>query len=105
MSSIHINTWPQDCKQFKRRQFKITFANGWSVSAVYGTGLYSHDITGSQFTADFSDDCHASSVEVAIFDNNNTFVPFESSGDVKGWINADTLADIIAWTKSQPRKP
>lgn len=105
--SIHINTWPDGqsiSNNFKRRQVVLKFKNEWSISIVYGTGLYCSDVTGSQFPRNFDDALHAQTVEVAITDSYNRPVRFQSSEDeVKGWIGADELADIIQWVKTQPR--
>lgn len=100
---ININTWP-DTKNMKRRQMFVKFENKWSVSIVYGTGIYSSMTGGSAFTPDYPDDTHAETVEIAIYDPNDEMVPFASSNDsVKGYVKPDMMIDILAWVKNQPK--
>jgi hypothetical protein len=67
------------------------------VSIAYGKGSYSD----AKNRTETLDELH--SVEVAIFDPNGDFVPFQSTTDqVLGYVAPDRVADIIAWAKNLP---
>jgi len=85
----------------QRHSTVMQFQNGYRISIVYGAGLYSRDMDGFSFKGTFDKDkALASSVEIAIFNPNNEFIPFKDGQDVKGYVTPDELADIILWTRN-----
>lgn len=68
---------------------KFKFKNGWTLSMSKGTqmgvGTYSTDTT----------------VEVALFNPNDEMVPFLDGDTVKGYVDADTLVQIMYWAATQ----
>ena len=90
------DSWP-----FQRHSTVMKFSNGYSISIVYGSMIYSSDINGDKFQQHFIKNATlASTVEVAIFDPENQFVEFLDGQQVKGFVTPDELADIIVWVKN-----
>lgn len=80
----------------------IRFPNEFSLSVVYGHGLYSTDSKGNRFQKLNSSDEHATSVEIAIVDPNGDFLQFKDGETVKGFVNVTELLTIINWVSTQP---
>jgi hypothetical protein len=78
----------------------MKFSNGYSISIVYGHGLYSRDMAGDSFLKTFDHDASASCVEVAIFDPDMQFINFKDGQQVKPCVSPDELADIIVWVRN-----
>jgi hypothetical protein len=81
------------------KNFVFQFSNGYSVSIAYGEGSYSDAKNRTENLDELN------SVEVAVFDPNGDFVPFQSTTDqVLGYVTPDMVADILAWTKNLPEE-
>lgn len=84
--------------QANKEHFQLTFENGYTISIINGFGSHSENhfnrnlLSISNFDSIDSKDC-----EIAII-YNNEFVTekfVECGDDVKGYVGADELADII----------
>jgi len=69
----------------KRANFSMQFANGYTVSLAMGDGIYSNGNMATGFT----------SVEVGVWDKNGDWVPLTENNDVRGWVTADGVLDIM----------
>jgi hypothetical protein len=81
---------------FWRASGLFTFANGWSVSAVYGTGMYCscREEKKPQESCD--------NVEIAILRPNGDLHEFASGETVRGHTTTDELAKIMVWVSERP---
>ena len=62
--------------------FQMKFENGWTISVQFGRGNYN--------------DKDNSTAEIAIWDGEGNWYDFPDDGQqVKGWVNADEVADWI----------
>jgi hypothetical protein len=83
--------------------FQVTFANGWKVSVMFGGGNYCQN----RFeNVDHREPIFQSDdAEVAVFtpdDEFSTDFPGCPEGDqVLGWINSETMLEIMNWTANQ----
>lgn len=68
-----------------RGNFSMKFANGYTVSLAMGDGIYSNGNMSTGFT----------SVEVGAWDKNGDWVPLAENNDVRGWVTADGVLDIM----------
>lgn len=96
-----------DHEQFFRRRIHLYLENGYGVSIVYGTGIYSRTLNGDRHgnmpPEASTTQPEATSVEVAVLKPNGDFVPFLGSGeDVRGWTDLDTVFKIVAWAAALP---
>lgn len=83
------------------RNFQMTFENGYRISIAFGKFAY---VTGAATTED-GYISSSNSAEVAVFDPDDNFIKFESSGeDICPHSSPDKIADIMYWAKSQPAK-
>jgi len=65
--------------------FQMKFENGWTISVQFGKGNYATIKDGVNISA-----------EIAIWDGEGNWYDFpEDSQQVKGWVNADGVADWI----------
>lgn len=89
--------------------FKITFENGYTISVVNGFGSYSENRFNTKLyekmnnnNIKFFNICQTKDCEVAILYNNEFCTDrfIETDSDVKGWITADELADLIIKIKN-----
>jgi hypothetical protein len=67
------------------------FKNGWTVSFTKKVGV----------GGGMSIHANETTAEVAVFDKNDQFVPFKDGEQVKGYVDADTLLEIMKWAASQ----
>jgi len=76
----------------------ITFKNGITVSVQWGYGDYCDNRYSGHF-GETPPESH--DAEVAVWDADNVWVtkdaPHSENDDVIGYLNADQVADIIAW--------
>ena len=89
--------------QTDKGHFWLTFENGYKISVFNGFGSYSENhfktevLCTPEFASVDSKDC-----EIAIIHDNifctSKFI--ETDDDVKGWVNADELADVIYKVKN-----
>ena len=89
--------------QTDKGHFWLTFENGYKISVFNGFGSYSENhfktevCRTPEFASVDSKDC-----EIAVIHNNifctSKFI--ETDDDVKGWVNADELADVIYKVKN-----
>lgn len=112
---IAFNVIPHDSHIPQKNTGFFTFKNRWAVSVIYGDRTHASPTErgrGNSWNLDRvpifefphsfdSEFVSASSVEVAIFDNFNNFVPFKDGNDVKGLVTPDELVDILCWVKNQ----
>jgi hypothetical protein len=91
----------------RNQGFQMTFANGYIVSVQFGDHHYCSMRNLNRKADDWKsgDDTHSSSdAEVAILDPDGQFVQFDSTSDfVKGHVDPDTVAKIIAWVVALPK--
>lgn len=89
-----------------RRRVRLFLTNGYSVSIVYGTGMYSHTLNGARhenLPPEASNaEPEASLVEVAVIHPNGKFVPFTDGEEVRGWTGLDIVFKIVAWAAALP---
>lgn len=102
-----ITIGADDHERFFRRRIHLYLENGYGVSIVYGTGIYSRTLNGDSHgnTPPETNTAQpeATSVEVAVLKPNGDFVPFIGSGeDVRGWTDLDTVFKIVAWAAALP---
>lgn len=72
----------------------MTFKNGFTISAQFGAGNYSSNRSiGFEAEVPLAD-----SVEIAIWDKNNTWFNF-GSDEVKGWVSTEDLPLWFTVTK------
>lgn len=76
-----------------KKGMQITFSNGYTISAVYGTVIYCSCQKGIKHTK--QEGCP--DVEVAILDPNGEFVPFADGQSVRGYTTPEKLAEIFHW--------
>lgn len=95
-------------EQFFKRSLRVFLHNGYTVSIVYGTGLYSHTLSGTrhgekpEVDASIVTEPEASSVEIAVLDSKGNFVGFTDGDTVRGYTDLKTVGDIIAWAAALP---
>ena len=95
-------------EQSFKRSLRVHLHNGYIVSIVYGTGLYSHTLSGTRHSekpedgARYNNEPEASSVEIAVLDPRGNFVGFAGGEDVRGFTDLKTVGDIIAWAAALP---
>lgn len=80
---------------------QIQFANGFMISIVAGTGIYSTMMNDVYHDGEFH------TVEVAIIDPSGRFfktAQWNPDDDVIGYVDADTLVDIMAYVKALPKE-
>ena len=79
---------------------QIKFANGFMISIVAGTGIYCTMVHDVHYDGEYE------TVEVAIIDPSGKFFKTAqwnlNDDDVIGYVDADTLVDIMAYVKSLP---
>lgn len=81
----------------------LTFENGYIISIFNGFGSYSENhfkqdlLRTPEFASVDSKDCEIAVIYKGIF-CTNTFI--ETNDSVKGWVNADELADVIYKVKN-----
>lgn len=103
-----ITITSDDHENFFKRSLRVFLENGYTVSVIYGTGVYSHTLSGTRHSANpdhdprFTNTPEASSVEIAVLDPKGEFVPFTDGNDVRGYTDIKTVGDIIAWAASLP---
>lgn len=82
--------------QTDKGHFWLTFENGYTISVFNGYGSYSENYLKKELSCT-SDSINSKNCEIAIIYNEifvtNNFI--ECTDSVKGYINADELADII----------
>lgn len=104
VKGITIST--DDHETFFKRRIHLFLANGYGVSVVYGTGIYSHTLNGERhgkLPPDVGNaKPEASSVEIAVIHPNGSFVPFTGGEEVRGWTDLDTVFKIVAWAAALP---
>ncbi len=78
--------------------FHMTFKNGWTVSVQFGEGSYceNRDLLHSEGKS--KNKCI--NAEIAAWDANKEWYSFETD-QVKGWCDADEVADFIAMIKAK----
>jgi hypothetical protein len=89
---------------FKRRM-RLYLANGYTISMVYGTGMYSHTLNGERHGDTPPGGLttpEAKAVEMAVLDPMGKFVPFKDSEEVRGYTDMDTMLGIVWWAASLP---
>ena len=89
---------------FKRR-VRLFLTNGYSVSMVYGTGMYSETLNGERHGAappEGHTKPEAKAVEIAVLHPNGSFVPFKDGEEVRGYTDMDTMLGIVWWAASLP---
>ena len=95
-------------EQFFKRSLRVHLSNGYIVSIVYGTGLYSHTLNGTRHgekpegAASLMEEPEATSVEIAVIDHRGNFVGFADGDNVRGYTDLKTVGDIIAWAAALP---
>ena len=95
-------------EQYFKRSLRVHLSNGYIVSIVYGTGLYSHTLSGTRHGekpedgASLLKEPEATSVEIAVLDHRGNFVGFAGGDDVRGYTDLKTVGDIIAWAAALP---
>jgi hypothetical protein len=101
-----ITVSADDHQSFFRRRIHLFLHNGYSVSIVYGTGIYSDTLAGDshgntppEITGNQPE---ARSVEVAVIHPNGKFVPFADGQDVRGRTSLDTAFKILLWAAGLP---
>jgi len=83
----------------------IRFPNEYSLSVVYGTGMYSTNSKGNRFEKlELHSEEHATTVEIAIIDPRGEFLPFKNGETVKGFVTVPELLEIVNWISTQPAK-
>ena len=103
-----ITITSDDHENFFKRSLRVFLENGYIVSVIYGTGVYSHTLSGTRHSASpdhdprFTNTPEASSVEIAVLNPKGEFVPFSDGDDVRGYTDIKTVGDIIAWAASLP---
>lgn len=101
-----ITIGSDDHETFFKRRIHLFLANGYGVSVVYGTGIYSHTLNGERhgkLPPDVGNaKPEASSVEIAVIHPNGSFVPFTGGDEVRGWTDLDTVFKIVAWAAALP---
>lgn len=77
--------------------FAMTFENGWTVSVMFGVSNYC-----SNRKLIFGHDCppHSITAEIAAWDADDNWHDF-GNDTVKGWVNADEVADFIQMIKNK----
>ena len=97
-----------DHENFFKRSLRVFLENGYTVSVIYGTGVYSHTLSGTRHSANpdhdprFTNTPEASSVEIAVLDPRGNFVGFAGGEEVRGFTDLKTVGDIIAWAAALP---
>ena len=89
----------------KIRGFRITFANGYTISVQFGTANYCEDYNkdvpkGSKQRKEFLADV-CPNAEIAIISPDGEFVNFGDGNAVRGHTDPDTFAKIVAWVAGQ----
>jgi hypothetical protein len=83
------------------RGFRITFANGYTMSVQFGTANYCEDYSKpvpkysrdrKEFLAEV-----CPNAEIAIISPDGNFVDFKDGQGVRGHTDPDTFAKIVAW--------
>jgi hypothetical protein len=104
VKGITIST--DDHESFFKRRIHLFLANGYGVSVVYGTGIYSGTLNGERhgkLPPDVGNaKPEATSVEIAVIHPNGSFVPFTGGDEVRGWTDLDTVFKIVAWAAALP---
>jgi len=104
VKGITIST--DDHESFFKRRIHLFLNNGYGVSIVYGTGIYSHTLNGERHGKLPPDGNNrvpeATSVEVAVIHPDGRFVPFTGGDEVRGWTDLDTVFKIVAWAAALP---
>ena len=67
----------------------MTFANGWTVSVQWGAGNYCDNREHCENTG------KSTTAEVAAWDRNDVWFLFDNQDKVKGYLNADEVAEFI----------
>lgn len=79
--------------------FRMSFANGWTVSVQFGFGNYCENKY--KINEKESDERRSKDAEIAAWDANGAWYKFEFD-DVKGWCTADEVAQFIAMIAAMP---
>lgn len=86
--------------------FQLKFENGWTASVQWGGGNYcdnyTHPIGQAGSVADEYGNYNSENAEIAAWPKDGEFVKFQNGDQVKGYVEADEVADFIAWVKAQP---
>lgn len=73
--------------------FQMTFENGYTISVQFGFGNYCENKLSGKNSS--------KNAEIAIFDSEDNFIQVEGmNGDVKGYCNADEIAEYIHKVKN-----
>ena len=68
--------------------FQMQFANGWTVSVMFGKANY---------ISDRGNDGQSADAEIAAWDENGNWYFFDDTNDtVKGWVTPNGVAEFIA---------
>jgi len=101
-----ITIGSDDHERFFRRRIHLFLTNGYGVSIVYGTGIYSGTLNGERhgkLPPDVNNRVpEATSVEIAVIHPDGKFVPFTDGQEVRGWTDLDTVFKIVAWAAALP---
>ncbi len=74
----------------------MTFENGWTISVQFGYGNYCDNGHHPERLALHNKRIvESENAEIAIWDKNNVDYTFEDGYNVKGWLQADQVADWI----------
>ena len=83
------------------RGFRITFANGYTVSVLFGTvdccSVCNANIPADPKAAKKMQDAVCPEAEVAVIAPDGRFLDFKGGNSARGYTDPDTLAKIMAW--------
>lgn len=77
---------------------QLTFANGWTISIMFGYGNYC-DNKDKVIRYAYGTTCP--NAEIAIWDNNSKWYKFNHGETVTGYLNTDDVAKWIFFTQLQ----
>jgi len=80
--------------EYDNAGFHMTFKNGWTVSVQFGNGNYCENRNKNK--------SKCINAEIAAWDANQEWYSFETD-QVKGWCEADEVADFIAMIKAKDK--
>ena len=85
--------------QYNNAGFSMTFKNGWTVSVQFGKDNYCDN------RFDDISKTRCPNAEIAAWDSSGDKHYYFDNDYVKGWVNADEVADFIVKIKGLEEKP
>jgi len=89
------------CAESGANGFRMTFANGWSISVQWSSFNYCANKSYS-ISFDEVQEPHCTTAECAVWDANGDWFPLTEHDDVIGWQTPDEVAALITRVAAFP---